>query len=88
MRTERIEARVEPERAERIRYAAELARTSMSTFVMDAAAEKTEQVIAASSETIVPAGFFDSLLASLDEGAAIPALRKASARARRSVKPR
>lgn len=88
MRTERIEARVEPERAERIRYAAELARTSMSAFVMDAATEKAEQVIAASRETIVPAGFFDSLLASLDEAEPMPALRKASARAHRSVKPR
>lgn len=88
LRTDRIEARVEPDRAERIRYAAELSRTSMSAFVVEAAAEKAEQIIAESTETIVPSDFFDSLLAALDEAAVVPALRRASARARRSVKPR
>lgn len=88
MRTERIEARIEPERAERIRYAAELVHTSMSAFVVDAAAERAEQVIADHRETIVPAEFFDSLLEALDEGAAVPALRKAAGRARRSIKRR
>ena len=45
MRTERIEARIDPERAERIRYAAELVHTSMSAFVVDAAAERAERII-------------------------------------------
>jgi len=88
MRTERIEARIEPERAERIRYAAELVHTSMSAFVVDAAAERAERVIADHKETIVPSEFFDSLLDALDEGAAVPSLRKAAGRARRSIKRR
>lgn len=88
MRTDRIEARVEPERAERIRYAAELSRASMSAFVVDAAAEKAEQIIVESQETVVPSDFFDSLLAALDEASVVPPLRKAAARARRSVKRR
>ncbi len=88
MRTDRIEARVEPERAERIRYAAELAHTSMSAFVMEAAAEKAEKVIAENQVTVVPAAFFDSLLATLDEPEVSPALQKAAARARRSIKRR
>lgn len=88
MRTDRIEARVEPERAERIRYAADLARTSMSAFVVDAAAEKAERIIAEHRETAVPSDFFDSLLAALDEAKVVPSLGKAGARARRSVRRR
>lgn len=88
MRTDRIEARLEPERAERIRYAAELAHTSVSAFVVDAAAEKAERVIASHSETIVPGEFFDALLAALDEDARVPMLAKAARRAQRSVKRR
>lgn len=88
MRTDRIEARVESERAERIRYAAGLAHASMSAFVVDAAVEKAERVIAEHRETVVPFDFFDLLLAALDEATPNPALRKAAARARRSVKRR
>jgi uncharacterized protein (DUF1778 family) len=88
MRADRIEARVEPERAKRIRYAAKLAHTSTSAFVVDAAAERAEQVIAEQRETVVPAQFFDSLLKALDEGASEPSLRRAATRARRAVKRR
>ena len=88
MRTDRIEARIEPERAERIRYAAELAHTSMSAFLVDAAAERAEQVIAEHRETVVPSEFFESLLEALDEGAVVPSLKKAARRASRSVKRR
>ena len=79
---------MEPQHTERIRYAAELANTSVSSFVVDAAVEKADRIIAATNETMVPADFFDSLLSSLDDAATIPALRKASSRARDSVKPR
>jgi uncharacterized protein (DUF1778 family) len=82
-RTERIEARLEPARAERIRFASELAHTSLSSFVVDAAAEKAEEVIAAHAYTLVPSGYFDDLLASLDEPAAvIPELVAAARRTR------
>lgn len=85
MRTDRIEARVEPERGERIRYAAELAHTSMSAFIVDAAAEKAERIIAERRETVVPPAFFDSLFTALDDAAAVPALERAAERARASV---
>lgn len=89
MRSDRIEARVEPERAERIRYAAELARTSVSSFVVDAAAEKAERVIAEHDETVVPSDFFDSLLGALDEARPAPeALRRGAGRARKVVRRR
>ncbi len=65
-RTSRIELRAEPEREQRIRYAAQLSRQSLSAFVLDAAEERAEQVIAASSATLVPGDFFDELWAALD----------------------
>lgn len=88
-RTDRIEARVAPERAERIRRAAELTHQSVSTFVVDAAEEKAERVILSHRETVVPPDFFDDLLAALDRPAvAVPGLAKAAKRARTLVTPR
>jgi uncharacterized protein (DUF1778 family) len=65
-RTERIEARIDPESAERIRYASMLAKTSMSAFVVAAAVEKAEDVIAEHAYTSVPSDYFDRLLEALD----------------------
>lgn len=88
-RTDRIEARVEPERAERIRYAAALAHTSVSSFVVDAAFEKAEAIIAEERETVVPSDFFDSLLEALDEPPeVVPALKRAVDRAAETVQRR
>ena len=88
-RTDRIEARVDPERAEQIRRAAELANQSVSAFVIDAAEQRAEQIILAHRETVVPAEFFDELLAALDRpAAAVPDLAKAAKRARKFVTPR
>jgi uncharacterized protein (DUF1778 family) len=60
-RTSRLELRVDPERERRIRFAAELSHQSVSAFVLDAASEKAERVIAASTATSVPSEFFDQL---------------------------
>ena len=76
-RTARIELRAEPEREERIRYAATLAHQSVSSFVLDAAADRAEELIAASSVTVVPDEFFDTLLDAL---ARPPAKNEALAR--------
>jgi len=82
-RTSRIELRAEPDREQRIRYAAELQRQSVSAFVLEAAADRAEQVIASASATEVPAEFFDRLWEALDAVAEPnPAL------GRRSVSPR
>ena len=82
IRTERIEARVEPDRAERIRFASSLMHTSVSGFMVEAASEKAEQVIAEASYTTIPADFFANLLAALDEPAQpIQVLQGAAARA-------
>jgi uncharacterized protein (DUF1778 family) len=65
-RTSRLELRADPERERRIRHAAELRRQSMSAFILEAAGEKAEQVIAASAATTVPPEFFDQLWQALD----------------------
>jgi uncharacterized protein (DUF1778 family) len=84
-RTDRIEARVEPERAQRIRFASELLHTSVSAFMVDAAAEKAEKVIADHAYTAVPSEYFDQLLAALDQTPrSIPPLKKAVARVRKA----
>jgi len=80
-RTERIEARVTPERAERIRFASSISHTSLSAFIVDAASEKAEKVIAETSYTIVPDGYFAALLGALDKPAKpIEALQRAAAK--------
>ena len=66
-RTERIEARIDPDSAARIRYASALEHTSVSGFIVAAAAEKAERVIAEHAYTLVPSDYFDRLLASLDQ---------------------
>ena len=89
VRTERIEARIDPERAESIRCAAQLSHTSLSAFVTEAAFEKAEQVLLEERTTIVPAEFFDRLVQALDEpGRAVPSLQAAAARRREVLKPR
>jgi uncharacterized protein (DUF1778 family) len=67
-----LEFRADPEGERRIRFAAELSHQSVSTFVLDAAVEKAERVIAASTATSVPSGFFDQLWEAL--GAAPPTI--------------
>lgn len=66
-RTARIELRAEPDREQRIRLAADLAHQSMTSFVLDAATERADEVIAAAATTVVSGEFFDALLAALDE---------------------
>ena len=65
-RTERVEARIAPDEHSRIKRAADLEHMSISSFMVAAAAEKADRVIAENHTTTVPAGFFDDLLAALD----------------------
>jgi uncharacterized protein (DUF1778 family) len=60
-RTTRIELRTHRRQAERIRYAAKLTRKSVSGFMLDAATERAEDIIASATTTVVPAKFFDEL---------------------------
>lgn len=66
-RTEQVSARVDPARMGRIRYASALQSSSVSAFMVDAAYQKAEEVIAEKRTTLVPTDYFDRLIAALDE---------------------
>lgn len=83
-KTERVEARLSPDQRSRIERAAEYAGESMSSFMVSAAVERADEVIATHSATVVPADYFDHLLAALDDPAeSSPTLTAAARRARR-----
>ncbi len=76
-RTDRVEARLSGEERERIRLAADLTHTSMSSFLVAAAVEKADEVLASHRVTRVPPDYFERLLASLDDDRMIPELKRA-----------
>ncbi|HEX9711665.1 MAG TPA: DUF1778 domain-containing protein [Actinomycetota bacterium] len=83
-RSSRIELRAQPVREARIRYAAKLQNKSMSSFILDAAAEKAEDIIASSTQTTLPSAFFDELLEALDQPPQpMPRLARAAKKPRR-----
>jgi len=67
VKSDRLEARVSPEQRARLELAATISGTSVSAFVVDAAVERAEQVVAAQMSTTVPADYFDRLLSAIDE---------------------
>lgn len=81
---ETINMRTDAERKRRLQVAADLTRQSLTSFVLSAADEKAERIIADSRSTVLPAEFFDEFFDSLAPGPA-PALVKAAARHRRTV---
>jgi uncharacterized protein (DUF1778 family) len=83
MRTERVEARLAPRDRARIDKAAALEGQSVSTFIVTAAAEKADQVIAARTTTLVPAAYFDRLVAAIDRADRAPRLARAVKLARK-----
>lgn len=81
-RTARIEARLAPRDRERIDRAAALEGQSASAFMVTAAAERAERVIAERTATSVPAAYFDRLLRAIDDADRAPRLARAARRAR------
>ena len=77
VRSERVEARLAPEERARIRSAAELSHTSTSSFIVTAALEKADAILASQRRTTVPPDYFDRLLASLDDPTIVPELERA-----------
>lgn len=84
VKTDRLEARLSPDERARIERAASAAGLSVSAFMVGAAVERADEIIAATTTTVVPADYFDGLLAALDETEAAPRLAKAARRARRA----
>ncbi len=82
----RLEFRVRPETKERIEDAAKLAGLAVSDFVRTAAEDRADQVLRDHGlVTLVPADFFDSLLAALDAPVGPNAALIKAARRRRDV---
>ena len=87
--TERFEIRLPEEALKQIREAAGLDRMSASKFVLEAALERAQEVIAAQRSWIVPVSFFEELLSALDAPPVInEALAGARARADRLIERR
>ena len=84
VKTDRFETRLSPDERERIERAAATAGQSMSAFIVGAAVDRADEVIAAATITAVPTDYFDRLLAALDEVEPAPRLAKAAQRARRA----
>lgn len=86
VKTDRIEARLSPDERALIERAASTSGMTVSAFLVGAAVERADEVIAATTSTIVPGDYFDDLLAALDEPDAAPRLAEAAERARASVR--
>ncbi len=84
VKTNRVESRVSPEERARIEQAAAMAGMSVSSFMVGAAVDRADELITEYTTTIVPADYFDALLATLDEPDPAPRLAKAAADLRRS----
>ena len=80
-KTARLDVRAEPERAERIVAAAAVAHQSVSAFMLDAAADRAEEVLDRSTTTALQDEHFDRVLDALDAPyAPNAALRRAADR--------
>ncbi len=77
-----------PSERARLEQAARLLGSNLSTFVMESALERADQVISERATTVVPADFFDSLLNSLDKPDRAPKLAKAAQSRKRDAKRR
>lgn len=65
-KTARIEVRTDPEHEALLKQAAELTHQTLTSFILEAAERRAEQVVAESNTTVVPSAFFDQLLDALD----------------------
>src|SRR5579859_5662095 len=80
----RLNFRVPVETERRLRAAAELARETLTEFVLGPAQARADEML--SAKTVVPADFFASMLAALDEPPSpMPVLAEAAKKQRRFV---
>lgn len=81
VKSERLEARISREQRSTLEWAAALAGTPVSAFVVDAAVERAEALLASRMSTTVPADYFDRLIGALDKADRAPRLARAVRRA-------
>ncbi|MFD5825167.1 DUF1778 domain-containing protein [Lentzea sp. NPDC060358] len=72
----RLEVRLDQKAKARVERAAELSKQSTSSFVVEAATEAADKVLARADVTIMPAEQFDELMAALDTADEAPNLAK------------
>ncbi|MHB1787466.1 MAG: type II toxin-antitoxin system TacA family antitoxin [Acidimicrobiales bacterium] len=65
-KTARIEVRTDPVHEALLKQAAALTNQTLTSFILEAAERRAEQVVAESNTTVVPSAFFDQLLDALD----------------------
>jgi uncharacterized protein (DUF1778 family) len=84
----RLEARLTSAQRTQIEQAAALAGESVSSFVVLAALDRADVLVSERASTVVPAAYFDRLVASLDEPRDAPRLARAARAAgrRRRIK--
>jgi uncharacterized protein (DUF1778 family) len=82
---ETINMRTDAARKGRLQMAADLVHENLTSFVLSAADERAERVIADSRTTTLPADFFDAFFDSLAPKPT-PALIDAASRLRRTVR--
>lgn len=83
VKAERLEARLTSTERKQIEQAASLAGESVSSFVVLAALDRADILVREQASTVVPAAYFDQLVASLDESEKAPGLAHAAAEAGR-----
>ena len=81
-RSERVEARLSAEERARIERATRFEGRSLSSFIVEAAVVRADQVLTEATVTVVPADYFDRLVAAMDEPGRAPRLEQAAARVR------
>jgi uncharacterized protein (DUF1778 family) len=74
----RLEARLTPTQRRQIEQAAILAGESVSSFVVLAALDRADILVSERTSTVVPAAYFDQLVASMDEPDDAPHLAHAA----------
>ncbi len=84
LKSDRLEARISPEQRTQLEWAAHLAGTSVSAFVVDAAVERAQELMTAQMSTSVSADYFDRLVDTLDYADRAPTLAKAAKRVARN----
>ncbi len=80
---DRLAVWVSPEQRARLRWAARLAGISVSGFVVEAAVDRAEALLADQMSTGVSAGYFDELVNALDRPDRAPMLTKAASQVTR-----
>jgi uncharacterized protein (DUF1778 family) len=88
-KAERLEARLTSTERRQIEQAATLAGESVSSFVVLAALDRADILVRERASTVIPAAYFDQLVASLDEPEDAPRLARAAneVEQRRPIKP-